>query len=123
MEEKQLKGNVIEVPKSLLAKFDAENPKDNTGGADYRQEILMIHHKQGRAECTTIVRSITKTIEGLTFSTTNPSPAGWKGDKPLIIQGSIRDSMIHRVYIDTGSSADIIYEHCFRLLPGAWKGD
>lgn len=28
---------------------------------------------------------------------------------------------MHQEYIDIGSSADIIYEHCFRLLPGRWK--
>ncbi|XP_023760336.1 uncharacterized protein LOC111908758 [Lactuca sativa] len=28
---------------------------------------------------------------------------------------------IHRVYVNTGSSANIIYEHCFRFLPDRWK--
>lgn len=121
MEEKQLKENVIEIAKSLRAKFVAENPKDNVKGADYRQEILMIRHKRGRAECATSMRSIMESMQGLTFCTTDPSPAEWKGDNPIVIQGSIRDTMIHLVYIDTGSSTDIIYEHCFRLLPDAWK--
>lgn len=79
MEEKQLKGNVIEIDKSLRAKFDVENPKDNMGGADYQQEILMIHHKWGRTKCTTSVQSIMEIMQGLTFSTNDPSPAGWKG--------------------------------------------
>ena len=57
----------------------------------------------------------------LTFSIQDPRPDGWKGDNPLIIQASIKDVTIHRVYVDTGSSADIIYEHCFRLLPDRWK--
>lgn len=29
--------------------------------------------------------------------------------------------MIHQVYIDTGSSTDVMYKHCFWLLPDAWK--
>ncbi|XP_023742246.1 uncharacterized protein LOC111890354 [Lactuca sativa] len=57
----------------------------------------------------------------LMFSIQDPRPAGWKGDNPLIIQASIRDVTIHWVYIDTGSSTYIIYEHCFRLLPDRWK--
>lgn len=69
----------------------------------------------------TNVRSITETIQGLMFCVTDPSPAGWKGDNPLVIQGSIREIMIHRVYVNMGSSIDMIYEHCFRLLPDAWN--
>lgn len=42
-------------------------------------------------------------------------------DDTLIIQGSIRNTTIQWVYINTGSSADIIYEYCFRLLPDRWK--
>lgn len=49
----------------------------------------------------------------LTFSAQDPRPEGWRGDNPLVIQASIKDVIIHRVYIDTGSSTDIIYEHCF----------
>lgn len=60
-------------------------------------------------------------MQGLTFSMRDPIPAGWNRDKLLVIQGSIRDVIIHRVYVDTGSSANIIYEHCFRLLPNTWK--
>lgn len=52
---------------------------------------------------------------------TDPSLDRWKGDNPFIIQGSIRDTIIHQVYIDTGSSADVMYKHCFWLLPDAWK--
>lgn len=60
-------------------------------------------------------------MQWLTFSAKDAWTAGWRGDDPLIIQGSIKNVTIHRVYIDTGSSADIIYEHCFRLLPDRWK--
>lgn len=52
IEEKQLKGNVIEIAKSLRAMFDAKNPKDATGRENRRLEILAIHHKRGRAEHT-----------------------------------------------------------------------
>ena len=57
----------------------------------------------------------------LTFSAQDPRPEGWTGDNPLIIQTSIKDVVIQRVYIDTSSSANIIYENCFWLLPDRWK--
>lgn len=44
IEEKQLKDNVIEIAKSLRAKFDAENPKDAAGKTEHRLEILTSHH-------------------------------------------------------------------------------
>lgn len=50
IEEKQLKGNVIEIAKSLRAKFDTKNPKDATRKTKRRLEILTIHHKKGRAK-------------------------------------------------------------------------
>ena len=46
---------------------------------------------------------------------------GWRGDDPLIIQKSIKDVTIHRMYINAGSSADIINKHCFCLLSDRWK--
>ena len=51
----------------------------------------------------------------------DPRPTGWRGDNSQVIQGSVQDVNIHSVYVDTGSSADIIYEHYFRLLPEKCK--
>lgn len=60
-------------------------------------------------------------MHGLTFLATEPRPIGWRGDKLLLIQGSKRNTIIHRVYVDIGSSTDIIYEDYFRLFPDRWK--
>lgn len=60
-------------------------------------------------------------MKGLTFSMTDLRPVGLRGNNPLIIQGSIRNTIIHRVNVDIGSSSDIIYEYCFRLLLDRWK--
>lgn len=38
---------------------------------------------------------------------------------PVIIRASMVGLEIYRVYIDSGSSADIMYEQCFRKLPTA----
>lgn len=42
IEEKQLKGNLVEVARSLRAKFDVENAKDAARERDHPHEILMI---------------------------------------------------------------------------------
>lgn len=103
MEEKQLDGNIIEIARSLRAKFDTENPKNNTRGANFHEEVLMVRHKRGRKEHTNGVSSIIEATRDQTFSTSNPSLTSWKGDDPLVIQGSIRDTVIHHVSVDTGS--------------------
>ncbi|GJW20302.1 reverse transcriptase domain-containing protein [Tanacetum coccineum] len=35
---------------------------------------------------------------------------------PLVIEAEIGGHMIHRIYIDEGSSTEILYEHCFNQL-------
>nr|GEU55554.1 reverse transcriptase domain-containing protein [Tanacetum cinerariifolium] len=47
---------------------------------------------------------------------TDESSSGTKG--PLVIEVEMGGHMIHRMYVDGGSSMKILYEHCFnRLLP------
>ncbi|XP_023735853.2 uncharacterized protein LOC111883767 [Lactuca sativa] len=121
MEEKQLKGDLVEVARSLRAKFDVENAKGPSREGVQPKEIFMIRNKRSREEQRGEQIIVKPPARALTFSIQDPRPDGWKGDNPLIIQASIKDVTIHRVYVDTGSSANIIYEHCFRLLPDRWK--
>lgn len=117
MEEKQLKGDLVEIVHSLRAKFDAENAKNTPRDGAQTKEIFMICNNRSREEQEAgqwIPRLPART---LTFSARDPRSEGWRGDNPLVIQASIKDVIIHRVYVDTGSSTYIIYEHCFRLLP------
>nr|KAJ0218881.1 hypothetical protein LSAT_V11C300127070 [Lactuca sativa] len=121
MEEKQLKGDLVEVARSLCAKFDAENAKGPPREGVQPKEIFMIRSKRSREEQRGEQATVKPSARALTFSVQDPRSDGWKGDNPLIIQASIRDVTIHRVYVDTGSSTDIIYEHCFRFLLDHWK--
>ncbi|KAL7593465.1 hypothetical protein Lser_V15G35586 [Lactuca serriola] len=113
MEEKQLKGDLVEVARSLRAKFDVENAKGPSREGVQPREIFMIRNKRSREEQRGEQTTVKPSARVLTFSIQDPRPDGWRGDNPLIIQASIRDVTIHRVYSDTGSLADIIYEHCF----------
>ncbi|GJS96522.1 reverse transcriptase domain-containing protein [Tanacetum coccineum] len=49
--------------------------------------------------------------------TTFPPLADSDGTEgPLVIEAEIGGHMIHRIYIDGGSSTEILYEHCFNQL-------
>ncbi|GJY94690.1 hypothetical protein Tco_0511051 [Tanacetum coccineum] len=43
------------------------------------------------------------------------------GDDPLVIKAEIGGSIIHRIYVDRGSSAEIMYEHCLLQLDNKTK--
>ncbi|GKA16634.1 reverse transcriptase domain-containing protein [Tanacetum coccineum] len=42
-------------------------------------------------------------------------------DEPLIIEAEVEGYLVRRVYVDEGSSAEVMFEHCFENLPG--KGE
>ncbi|XP_071687153.1 uncharacterized protein [Rutidosis leptorrhynchoides] len=50
-----------------------------------------------------------------------PAMAQQPSDAPITIKGHVKGCgyIIKRLHIDTGCDVDIMYEHCFRLLPGA----
>ena len=50
MEEKKLKGDLVEVARSLRAKFDAENAKGPSHKGAQPREIFMIRNKRSREE-------------------------------------------------------------------------
>ncbi|PWA39692.1 reverse transcriptase domain-containing protein [Artemisia annua] len=57
----------------------------------------------------------------ITFSAHDPIPARCNGDDPLVIKADVGGAMIHHIYVDGGSSAEILYDHCFQQLSGALK--
>lgn len=59
------------------------------------------------------MEDLVRNMMNLSFSVNDPRPPNWKGNELLIIQTHILNSLIHRVYVNIGTSADIIYEHCF----------
>nr|GFB28196.1 reverse transcriptase domain-containing protein [Tanacetum cinerariifolium] len=44
------------------------------------------------------------------------TPVEKRNDGPLVIEAEVGGHTIHRMYIDGGSSMEIIYEHCFNWL-------
>ncbi|GJR42638.1 reverse transcriptase domain-containing protein, partial [Tanacetum coccineum] len=57
----------------------------------------------------------------IAFSEEDPISKHCNGEDPLIIEAKIGRSVIHRVYVDGGSSIEIMYEHCFQQLTNEAK--
>nr|GEX57901.1 putative reverse transcriptase domain-containing protein [Tanacetum cinerariifolium] len=57
----------------------------------------------------------------ISFTSDDPVPDHCRGDDPLVIKAKIGGSIIHRIYIDGGSSTEIVYEHCFLQLDNETK--
>ncbi|GJS81586.1 reverse transcriptase domain-containing protein [Tanacetum coccineum] len=52
----------------------------------------------------------------IAFSKDDPIPEHCTGEDPLIILADVGTTEIHRIYVDGGSSAEIMYEHCFEQV-------
>ncbi|GJU38970.1 hypothetical protein Tco_1191927 [Tanacetum coccineum] len=45
-------------------------------------------------------------------------------DEPLIIEAKVEGYLVRRVYMDEGSSVEVMFEHCFENLPAkVWGKD
>nr|KAJ0228071.1 hypothetical protein LSAT_V11C100030700 [Lactuca sativa] len=67
------------------------------------------------------IKLLSRNLLNISFSSSDPRPSNWDPRDPLLISGFIFNMKIHRIYIGNGSCSDILYEHCFRQLPNAWK--
>ncbi|GJX08446.1 hypothetical protein Tco_0196378 [Tanacetum coccineum] len=52
----------------------------------------------------------------IALSSDEPTPKHSSGEDPLIVKADIGGTMVHRIYVDGGSSAEIMYGHCFDQL-------
>ncbi|GJX84332.1 reverse transcriptase domain-containing protein [Tanacetum coccineum] len=52
----------------------------------------------------------------IAFSSDEPTPKHSSGEDPLIVKADIGGTMVDRIYVDGGSSAEIMYGHCFDQL-------
>nr|XP_043633590.1 uncharacterized protein LOC122604790 [Erigeron canadensis] len=85
------------------------NQKNNED-AKPKNEKHMIQHT-----CANVALSTIK-VPNITFSSDDPIPEHCTGEEPLIIKAIVGTTQIHRIYVDGGSSAEIMYEHCFEQL-------
>nr|GEW42531.1 reverse transcriptase domain-containing protein [Tanacetum cinerariifolium] len=67
--------------------------------------------KKGRDQ-----QKVTQSFERVKEITFPPLPASSGTEGPLVIEAEMGGHMIHRMYVDGGSSMKILYEHCFNRL-------
>lgn len=78
----------------------------------YDIEITMI--QGGKANNNLIKKHKALNIE---FNIHDPIPIDHHGTEALVIMGAVGRTLIRRIYVDNGSSVNIIYEHCLKYLP------
>ncbi|GJV00998.1 reverse transcriptase domain-containing protein [Tanacetum coccineum] len=106
-------GKLSHIIRELKQSSGKEQPKKKgeTSGKEKPQAILMIQSRQ-KAVRQKITQSFSPDLE-ISF----PSLGNDEGaEGPLIIEAEVGGHQVHRMYIDGGSSFEILYEHCFNRL-------
>ncbi|GKD76369.1 reverse transcriptase domain-containing protein, partial [Tanacetum coccineum] len=85
--------------------------KKEVPAKDKSMAIYMIQpwHRMTRQKVTQSFKRVSE----ITFPSLTTS-SGTEG--PLVIEAEIGGHMIHRMYVDGGSSTEVLYEHCFNQL-------
>nr|GEV45284.1 reverse transcriptase domain-containing protein [Tanacetum cinerariifolium] len=87
--------------------------KKETPAKDKPAAIYMIQSWQRMTR-----QKVTQSFERVREITFPPLATSSGAEGPLVIEAEIGGHMIHRMYVDGGSSMEVLYEHCFnRLLP------
>ncbi|GKD76784.1 reverse transcriptase domain-containing protein [Tanacetum coccineum] len=69
--------------------------------------------KQGRDQLKVGKKEVSAKDNEITFP---PQTTSRRAEGPLVIEEEISGHMIHRMYVDGGSSMEVLYEHCFNRL-------
>nr|GEU86269.1 reverse transcriptase domain-containing protein [Tanacetum cinerariifolium] len=85
--------------------------KKETPAKDKPATIYMIHSWQRMTR-----KKVTPSFESVREITFPPLATSDGAEGPLVIETEIGGHMIHRMYVDGGSSVEILYEHCFNRL-------
>nr|GEW84210.1 reverse transcriptase domain-containing protein [Tanacetum cinerariifolium] len=85
--------------------------KKETPAKDKPTAIYMIQSWQR-----TTRQKVTQSFERVKEITFPPLPASSGTEGPLIIEAEMGEHMIHHMYVDSGSSMEILYEDCFNQL-------
>nr|GEW87599.1 reverse transcriptase domain-containing protein [Tanacetum cinerariifolium] len=85
--------------------------KKETSAKDKPTTIYMVQSWQR-----TTRKKVTQSFERVKEITFPPLAASSGTEGPLVIEAEMGGHMIHRMYVDGGSSMEILYEHCFNRL-------
>nr|GEW60182.1 reverse transcriptase domain-containing protein [Tanacetum cinerariifolium] len=85
--------------------------KKETAAKDKPTTIYMVRSWQR-----TVKQKVTQSFERVKEIAFPPLAASNRTEGPLVIEAEMGGHMIHRMYIDGGSSMEILYERCFNRL-------
>nr|GEY56774.1 reverse transcriptase domain-containing protein [Tanacetum cinerariifolium] len=85
--------------------------KKETPTKDKKAAIYMIQSRQRMTR-----QKVTQSFECVREITFPPLSTSSGVEGPLVIKAKIGGHMVHRMYVDEGSSIEILYEHCFNWL-------
>nr|GEY44924.1 reverse transcriptase domain-containing protein [Tanacetum cinerariifolium] len=85
--------------------------KKETPTKDKTAAIYMIQSRQRMTR-----KKVTQSFECVREITLPPLSTSSGVEGPLVIKAKIGGHMVHRMYVDGGSSIEILYEHCFNWL-------
>ncbi|GJV79329.1 reverse transcriptase domain-containing protein [Tanacetum coccineum] len=88
-----------------------KNGKKETPAKDKSLAIYMIQPWQRITK-----QKLTQSFARVSEITFPPLASSDGTEGPLVIEAEIGGHMIHRMYIDGGSSTEVLYEHCFNQL-------
>ncbi|GJV67140.1 reverse transcriptase domain-containing protein [Tanacetum coccineum] len=85
--------------------------KGEVAGKDKPLAILMVQSRRKIAKQRT-----TQTFSSETMISFPPLGEEDGTEGPMVIEAEVRGHLVHRMYIDGGTSSEILYEHCFNQL-------
>nr|GEX46748.1 reverse transcriptase domain-containing protein [Tanacetum cinerariifolium] len=91
-----------------MGKTRKRQQKRETSGKDKPLTILMVQPWQKVAK-----QRITRTFSPETVISFPPLGEEDETEGPMIIEAEMGGHFVHRIYVDGGSSSEIMYEHCF----------
>nr|GEV36193.1 hypothetical protein [Tanacetum cinerariifolium] len=117
----QLKKHIEELvragkPSHLIKEIKHRRDQSKVGKKEIpaKDKPAAIYMKQSWQRMTR--QKVTQSFERVREITFLPLTTSSGAEGPLVIEAEIGVHMIHRMYVDRGSSMEILYEHCFNLL-------
>ncbi|GJU33109.1 reverse transcriptase domain-containing protein [Tanacetum coccineum] len=106
-------------PKEIFAaeseKFKPPPPMVTPADKRSSNKFCEFHNDIGHStdECMQLKKKIEELVNEITFP---PLSANKGTEGPLVIEAEIGGHAVHRMYVDGGSSMEVLYEHCFNRL-------
>ncbi|GJV67215.1 hypothetical protein Tco_1482724 [Tanacetum coccineum] len=105
-------GKLSQFVKGIRKEKDQQRPgKKDILAKDKAATIYMIQSWQRATR-----QKVTQSFDCIREIVFPPLPANEGTEGPLVIEAEIGGHTVHRMYVDGGSSMDVLFKHCFNRL-------